>query len=246
MTLRDVSPEVLEALYEAGEAYGVQTSVGDRVAVGRALMAIPTGMLTAVHVTATFATLGLRRPTTRYATAVVRRMAELGASRTLLDELLAYRQDAIDILSREFGGKTKGQEERLRNNLRTYLTSRTHAEALTGRGKTDIFIPDINALIEVKVWTDRSTYEEGVEELARYIHTSRPSSAYMVVFGDRDPLPSIAASHSDPIADVLILEGLKVPVIIIPFEVDAPSKALRGAKARSSGGRGSTPATAVD
>jgi hypothetical protein len=68
----------------------------------------------------------------------------------------------------------------------------------------------------------------------------------MVVFGDREPLPSIASSHSDPIAEVLTLEGLKVPVIVIPFEVDAPSKALRAAKSRSSRGRGSTPSAEVD
>jgi hypothetical protein len=95
---------------------------------------------------------------------------------------------------------------------------------------------ELDALIEVKVWTDRSTYDAGVEELARYIHTSRPAMAFMVVFGDRDPLPAVASSHREPIAEVLDLEGLRVPVIVVPFEVDAPSKALRRGKARSRSG----------
>ena len=249
MTLRDARPEILEALNDVGEQYGVDTGVADRVGLARTLAAIPVGGLSAQSVIAAMAHRGLRRPPAGYASALIRRIAALGPSRTLLDELLSYRRHAIDVLSREFGGKTKAQEDRLRNNLRTYLAPlvpETQAESLTGRGKTDIFIPSLNALIEVKVWSNRSTYDEGVEELGRYIHSSGPSSAYMVVFGDREPLPSIASSHSDAIADVLTLEGLKVPVILVPFEVDAPSKALRAAKSRSSRGRGSTPTSTVD
>lgn len=237
MTSPDMPPEVLEALYASEEAYGLRVPVSDRVALARALFRVPVGTLTAQQVTAAFAKRGLRRPPAGYAAAVVGRVMALGASRTLQDELLAYRKHAIDVLSAEFGGKTQGQEDSLRNNLRTYLTPRTHAEAHTGRGKTDIYIPELDALIEVKVWTDRSTFDEGVEELRRYVHTSRPTSAFMVVFCDRYPMPSIASSHEEPIAEILNLEGLHVPVIMIPFEVDAPSKALRMAKARSLSGQ---------
>lgn len=246
MTSPEVPPEILEALYDAGEAYGVRTSVGDRVAIARTLASVPIGTLNAAQVAAALAKRGLGPTPVGYATSVVRRVVASGATQTLQDVLLAYRLHAIDVLSREYGGKTRANEDSLRNNLRTYLTPRTYAEAHTGRGKTDIYIPDLDALIEVKVWTDRRTYDEGVEELRRYIHTSRPASAFMVVFGDRYPLPAIARSYDEPIAEILDLEGLHVPVIVIPFEVDAPSKALRGAKARSSGGRGSTPATKVD
>jgi|GEM_PF-5247190 hypothetical protein len=227
----------MEALNDAGEEYGVHIAVGDRVALARALAVVPVGTLTATQVAAALATRRLRPPPAGYAAAVVAKAKSFGTADTLQDVLLAYRQHAIDALSAEFGGKTRGREESLRNNLRTYLTSHAHVEARTGRGQTDIYIQELDALIEVKVWTDRSTYDGGVEELARYIHTSRPAVAFMVVFGDRVPLPAIAASHREPIAEILGLEGLQVPVIVVPFEVDAPSKALRRGRSRSRSGR---------
>ena len=62
-------------------------------------------------------------------------------------------------------------------------------------------------------------------------------AAFMVVFGDRNPLPAIAKSHREPFGDPLELEDLKVPVIVVPFEGVAPSKALREKKARTRSGR---------
>lgn len=230
-------PALIEALNDAAEQYGVHLSAGDRVAVARALGALPVGTLNVRAVNEAVTKQGVRRTPAGFGTAVISRLRALGTTPTLQDVLLSYRQYAIDALSAEFGGRTRGREESLRNNLRTFITSHAHVEARTGRGKTDIYIPELDTLIEVKVWTDRSTYDEGVEELGRYIHTSRPTTAFMVVFGDRVPLPAIVGSHRDPLAETLRLEGLDVPVVVIPFEVDAPSKALRKGRARSRNGQ---------
>jgi hypothetical protein len=237
MTLRDAPPELLEALNEACTAYGVTMSVADRVAVARRLASLPVGTMTAGQVADAFQQQGLRRPPAGFGTVLISRIARLGAAPSLEDVLLDFRKWAIDALSAEFGaGKSKAREESLRNQLRGYLTTHAEVETRTGRGKTDIYIPEFDTVIEVKVWTDQSTYDQGVEELGRYIHTKQPKAALMVVFGDRDPLPAIAASHRDPFAEPLELEGLKVPVIVVPFEGVAPSKALRDKKARTRNG----------
>jgi hypothetical protein len=188
-------------------------------------------------VEAEFARVGIKRLPRGFAAAVVRRLDELGATRTIEDVLVEYRAFAIDALSAEFGGgQSRGREESLRNNLRTYLTTHAEVEARTGRGMTDLYLPALDMVIEVKVWSDQSTFDEGAEELARYIHTKRPKAAAMVVFGDRSPLPAIANSHADPFGDPLLLEGLATPVIVVPFEGVAPSKALREMKAKERDG----------
>src|SRR5207253_4779145 len=128
--------------------------------------------------------------------AVLALVRGVAPSQTLLDVLLAYRRFAIRSLSRQFGSKTKGQEDALRNNLLTWIQPRGYTEAHTGRGRTDILIPiPDDAIIETKVWTTERTYRDGVEELGRYIHTEQPKQAYMVVYGDREPLPTIITEH---------------------------------------------------
>ena len=42
---------------------------------------------------------------------------------------------------------------------------------------------------------------DGLEEVRRYITTHRPRQAYIVVFGDRDPLPPIIGDHAQAIAE---------------------------------------------
>lgn len=238
MTLREAPPEVLEAINEACTAYGIMISVADRVAVARRIAGLPVGTMTSAKVVGAFRQQGPRRLPAGFGTALTARIAKLDSPLSLQDVLLAFRKWAIDALSAEFGaGKSKAREESLRNHLRGYLTTRAEVEARTGRGKTDIYIPELDTVIEVKVWTDKSTYAEGVEELGRYIHTKQPNAAFMVVFGDRDPLPAIATSHRDPFGEPLGLEGRHVPVIVVPFEGVAPSKALRQGKARSRSGR---------
>jgi hypothetical protein len=235
--LVDATAALVEALNEAAYAYGVAINVGDRAAIARRLSRMPVGGLTVATVEDACAKQGVRRLPRGFGSTVVDRVQALGGLRTLEDVLVEYRQFAIDALSAEFGaGKTKGHEESLRNNLRTYLTTHAEVEARTGRGKTDIHIVELNTVVEVKVWTNQSTFDEGVEELGRYIHTRRPKAAAMVVFGDRDPLPAVAKSHSAPFGTPLRLEGLAVPVLVVPFEGVAPSKALREMKKRTRNG----------
>jgi hypothetical protein len=238
MTLPEAPAEFVEALNDAAAEYGVNLSVSDRVAIARRLAALPVGTVRATLVTEAFLKQGLRRPPAGYSTTVVSRIEAMGGTRSLEDVLLSFRRWAIDALSSEFGaGRSKAREESLRNHLRGYLTTHAEVEGRTGRGKTDIYIPELDTVIEVKVWTNRSTYDEGVEELGRYIHTKQPRAAFMVVFGDRDPLPGIVVSHRRPFAESLNLEGLTVPVIVVPFEGVAPSKALRASNRRSRCGR---------
>lgn len=101
---------------------------------------------------------------------------------------------------------------------------------------TDIDIPKpVDAVIECKVWTTQLVYEDGVTELGRYIVTRRPKQAYMVVFGDRDPLPAVAKDHREPIAETRELEGLTVPVLVVPFEVTSPSTVGREQRRKQRG-----------
>ena len=237
MTSGDADSAIIEALNEAANAYGVVIDVGDRVTIARRLGRMSVGALTAATIEDACAKLGVRRLPKGFGSAVAARVQALGGSRTLTDILAEYRQFAIDALSAEFGaGKSKAREESLRNNLRAYLTTHAEVEARTGRGRTDIYMAELDTVVEVKVWTDQSTFDAGVEELARYIHTRRPKAAVMVVFGDRDPLPAVAKSHSEPFGTPLRLEGLTVPVLVVPFEGVAPSKALREKKARTRSG----------
>lgn len=236
--MADASAGLLEAINEASVAYGVSIGAADRAAIAGKLSRLPIEVLTAAKIAEACAAQGVRRVPAGFASAIVTRALALGGARTFMGVLVEYRRFAIDALSAEFGaGKSKAKEESLRNNLRTYLTTHAEVEARTGRGKTDIYIPELDTLIEVKVWTNQSTFDAGVEELGRYIHTRRPRVAVMVVFGDRDPLPAIAASHADPFGAPLRLEGLTVPVIVVPFEGVAPSKALQEKKARTRSGR---------
>ena len=238
MTSREAPAHVLVALDETAERYGVKLSVGDRVAIARRLAGLPVGMLVPGEVESAFSRHRLARLPRGFASAVVRRIGELGGARTLAGVLVEYRRFAIDALSAEFGGgSAKGREESLRNNLRTYLTTHAEVEARTGRGKTDLYLPELDTVIEVKVWTNQSTFDAGVEELGRYIHTKQPVAAFMVVFGDRDLLPAIVNNHTEPFGTSLTLEGLTVPVLVIPFEGVAPSRALQEKKARTIHGR---------
>ncbi len=237
MTSHEAYAALIEALNEAAVAYGLTIGVADRAAIAHDLSRLPVGTLTATKVAEECAKRGVRPPR-GFGSAVVVRVRALGAALTLEDILVDYRLFAIDALSAEFGGgKSKASEESLRNNLRTYLTTHAEVEARSGRGKTDLYLPELDTVIEVKVWSNQSTFDAGVEELGRYIHTKRPKAAVMVVFGDRDPLPAVAKSHTDPFGTPLRLEGLTVPVLVVPFEGVAPSKALQEKKARIRSGR---------
>jgi hypothetical protein len=226
-------PDLIEALWEAGERVGRRLSVSDQVAVARELARQPPRDLTARDINDIFTRLELIPPSEAYGRAVLSRVKNLRPTISLGQVLIDYRQFAIRSLSGQFGGRTTGQEESLRNNVLTYLPRRGYTEARTGKGRSDILVPPPqDAIIEVKIWAGVPAYEDGLVELGRYIHTERPSQAHMVVFGDREPLPSIVRNHRQAIAEERHLEGLVVPVVVVPFEVDQPSKAAGQARRR--------------
>jgi hypothetical protein len=237
-TSADWSTELQEALWEASKDFGIELEVSQQVAIARAVSRRSADTATPEDVRAAFAEIGLPRPSTAYAKAVIASVRGVPEKKTLLDVLLEYRRFAIRSLSRQFGGKTRGREDELRNNLLTFLPTRGYTEAHTGKGRTDILLPEPDdAIIETKVWTNERTYRDGLEELGRYIHTEQPKQAYMVVFAEREPLPSIITEASQPQAADEHVEGLTVPVVVVPFEVDAPSRAAAEQRRRERGKR---------
>jgi hypothetical protein len=217
--------ELQEALWEAAKSYGIQLEVSQQVAIARVVAQQPREAATPADVQAAFVANGLRRPPAAYAKEVLSSVRGVAPVKTLLAHLTDFRREAIRNLSREFGGKTAGRENALRNHLLMYLLPRGYAEAHTGRGNTDILIPPPeDAIIETKVWTDERMYRDGLTELGRYVETETPKHAYFVVFGDREPLPSIISEAGQARAPDEIVADLAVPVIVVPFEVEAPSK----------------------
>ena len=235
-TSPDRVADAQEMLWQLEAKYGpVLSKVLDQVAVAHQVAAVE--VPTAAAVRQAFESAGVRRPSAAYAAELAEMLARRVKRRDLLDLILDFRQYSIGALSRRFGSKTKGREDDLRDYLRTYLVPRGYAEAEAGRGNTDILIPSIPAIIETKVWEAVQAYENALEQLRRYIHTEKPREAYLLVFGDREPLPSIVADHEQAIAGRPALSGLNVPVVVIPFEVDYPSKARAAATKRTKSGR---------
>jgi hypothetical protein len=182
-----------------------------------------------------YAAAGLKEPTNAFAKAVLAAVRGVAPRPTLRQVVLDFRRDAIRSLSGQFGGKPKA-EDSLRNHLLMYLPKRGYAEAHTGKGRTDILFPrPDDAIIETKVWTTPQVFEDGMVELGEYIRTERPNEALMVVFGDRDPLPSIVSDHRQEIVEERKLEGLVVPVIPVLFDVTPPSKVARTERRKRSG-----------
>jgi hypothetical protein len=233
--LSDRSQQVSEAIWELEARFGLDLGVADQDSIARVLGAVPAGALTAAAVTTAFRNAGVRPPSQRYAKALIARVDSLAPRPSLLDVLLGYRKFAIHALSGQFGGKTGGREEELRNSLLTYLPTRGYTEARTARGRTDILIPTPKQVIEVKVWNTKLMYEDGLVELERYIETEDPEAAYMVVFGNRVPLASIINDHTQAIAEERQIGNLSVPVVVIAFEVDQPSKAAANERRRARG-----------
>lgn len=232
----DATADLLEGLWAAETQYGPRLSASDQVALARELLNTPIDRLASTDVETAFERLRLGRPPHGYAGIVLRHVRRLHKPRSLMDELRRFRQFAIANLSSEHGGKTKGNEEGLRNDLLIYLR-RGYTEARTGRGRTDILLPPPeDAVIETKVWVSQSVFEDGLVELGRYIHTVRPKQAVLVVFGERDPLPPIVTDHRQEIAQVRELEGLQVPIVAVLFEVVPPSKARRDERRKRAGG----------
>lgn len=216
----------------------MRLEVSQQVAIARTVARKPREAVASADLEAAFASVGLPRPPAGFAKAVVASVRGVPPKKTLLDVLLDFRQEAIRTLSRQFGGRTHGREDELRNHLLMFLPTRGYAEAHTGKGRTDILIPPPeHTIVETKIWTTEREYLDGVEELGRYIHTENPQHAYIVVFGDRQPLPPLIADHTQQRADDEHIEGLTVPVVVVPFEFEAPSKAAANERRRGRGKR---------
>jgi hypothetical protein len=236
--LPDRTAEFSEAMWELEATFGLGLTVPEQVAVARDLGTRDASMVTSSAVAAAFRSRGLKPPSKRYTDALVSRVGTLAPRRSLTDVLVSYRARAIRDLSRQFGDrKATGHEDELRRNLLTYLPERGYVEAHTGRGQTDILLPNPTRIIECKVWTTVGVYEDGMTELERYIETEGAEGAWMVVFGDREPLPSIISDHTKAIAEERTLAGIVVPVVVVPFEVDQPSRAGVNARRRARAGR---------
>ena len=229
--------DVQEMLWKLERKYGpVVPEVLDQVAVAHAIAAIgPVARPAALRLA--FESAGARAPGKAYMAELTGMLGRRIKRGSLLDDILGFRQYAIGALSRRFGGKTHGRELELRDYLRTYLRPRGWVEAEAGKGNTDLIIPSVDALIETKVWESIAKYEEALEQVRRYIHTEAPRSAHIVMFGDRDPLPPIIDHPDQAVADEPMLEGTKVPVIVVPFEVAYPSTARSQERKRARVGR---------
>jgi hypothetical protein len=231
-TSPDRVADAQEMVWKLEPKYGpVLADVMDQVSVAHRLAEIDVPTIKAVR--DAFESAGMPRPGAAYSAELAGMLTRRVRRRGLEDLILDFRQHALAKLSRRFGGKTKGREDELRDYLLTYLAPRGYAEAEAGRGNTDILIPSIPGIIECKVWKDVEYHENGLEQLRRYIHTEKPREAYLIVFGDRDPLPSIITSHEQEVADRPVLSGLIAPVIVVPFEVDYPSTARAERKKRT-------------
>ncbi len=232
----DWAAEAQEALWEASQQFGVRLEVSEQVAVARQLARADSVGLTSDDVRVAFTTVGLPEPSTAFAREVLSRVKDVHPKASLRDVLLDFRRDAIRTLSRQFGGKPK-PEGALRNHLLMYLPKRGYAEAHTGRGQTDILLPaPDDAVIETKVWTSPQNFEDGMKEIGEYIRTEGAKQAFMVVFADREPLPTIIVDHRQAIAEERVIEGLRVPVIVVPFDVEAPSKLGRAERRKKQRG----------
>ena len=236
MTSTEATGLVIEVLHEVGRDRGVRLTVADQVAVAQYIGSKPLFAVTPADVAKAFERLGRDRPSGTYAKAVVAAVRRLGPPAPLVDVLLRYRQFAIRRLSSRFGGRTHGNEHELRDNLLTYLPERGYSEVPTGRGRTDIILLRPPAVIEVKVWETQLLYEDGIVELGKYIHTDGPDQAAMVIFGEAHPLPPIITDATQAIAAHHTLHGIDVAVVVIPFEVDAPSRAGLEERKRNRGG----------
>jgi hypothetical protein len=237
MTSTDWVSDAQEILWAVGKQYGRRLDASDQVVVARELARHRPEVVTAEHVKKAFAAARLAEPPSAFPRDVVARVRRLHPRPSLKEVLLGFREEAIRTLSRQYGGKSKKEDE-LRRHLLMYLPMRGYAEAQTGRGQTDILVPaPDDAIIETKIWTTELTFEDGMTELGEYIRTEHPKQAFMVVFSDREPLPTIVSDHRQAIAEERNLEGLRVPVVVVAFDVDPPSKvgAMRRRRKRRDG-----------
>lgn len=235
--MTEAPPELMDALWDTAEEYGLDLNLPDQLRVARRLAGKTAFSATSRDVRAALVAEGVTTPT-GYAKGVLEKWHRGVTDVTLLDLILDFRLDAIDALSAQYAGKPK-PEEGLRNYLRLYLIGQHQVESRTAKGHTDILVLSRRAIIEVKVWISRQKYEDGLVELAEYIRTARPPTkeAAFVLFCDDEPLPNVVPGVDQPVIEARTLSGLVVPVVAVPFQAVAPSKKAYEARRRSAGER---------
>lgn len=232
MTSGDWVAEAQEALWHASVQSGIRLEAADQVVVAHELAKTSPDMVNHEVVERAFSTARVAVPSRSFVKAVVGRARLARSKPTVREVILDFRRDAIRNLSRRYGGKSK-DEASLRDHLLMYLPKRGYAEAHTGKGQTDILLPPPeDTIIETKVWTTLQRFEDGMEELGEYIRSEGSAHAYMVVFCDREPLPPIITDHRVEVVEERDLEGARVPVIVVPFDVDPPSKLAQSNRRR--------------
>jgi hypothetical protein len=104
----------------------------------------------------------------------------------------------------------------------------TLVEVPSGRGRTDILIlyKQRKYIIETKVYTDQSYFEQGKAQLADYLNSEGLEEGHYVDFSNRH-------RASDPLTADEVIQGKRIYTWIIPTDFKAPSR--RGSRRRRTG-----------
>ena len=109
--------------------------------------------------------------------------------------------------------------ERLDVSSPTRLGGRTFVEVPSGRGRTDILILWRNKkyIIETKIFSDRSYFENGKKQLAAYLKTEGLDSGYYVVFSKKHTETDVLEQEEE-------IDGKRIYTRIIRVNFDRPSR----------------------
>jgi len=99
------------------------------------------------------------------------------------------------------------------------LGGHTFVEAPSGRGRTDILIlwRDKKYIIETKIFSDRSYFENGKIQLAAYLKTEGLDSGHYVVFSKKH-------AETDVLEQEEVIDGKRIYTRIIRVNFDRPSR----------------------
>jgi len=99
------------------------------------------------------------------------------------------------------------------------LGGHTFVEAPSGRGRTDILILWRNKkyIIETKIFSDRSYFENGKVQLAAYLKTERLDSGHYVVFSKKHAETDVLEQEEE-------IDGKRIYTRIIRVNFERPSK----------------------
>jgi hypothetical protein len=99
------------------------------------------------------------------------------------------------------------------------LGGQTFTEVPSGRGRTDIMIlcRGKKYIIETKIFTDQSYFQNGKRQLAAYLKTEGLEVGYYVVFSKKH-------SESEVLAEEEIIEGKRIVTQIIRVDFTRPSR----------------------